>query len=72
MIREISEKFNLRPSDLLDTNDELYDNEKIHLDYLVAIARSEEGSKTMSGEELESHLRRAEEITKKKMKGGEM
>ena len=52
------EKYAIRPSDILDTNNELFDNEKIYLDYLISVARSEEASKTMSGTELQEHIER--------------
>lgn len=64
----ICERFGLRPSDLVDTNNELYDNEKLHLDFLTAVARNEEASKTMDNEELGEHMQRVEEM-KRKHKG---
>lgn len=56
----ICERFCLRPSDLVDANNDLYDNEKIHLDFLTAIARSEEASTTMdvNSPEYAEHLER--------------
>jgi len=39
--------------------------ERLYLDFLVATARSEEGSKTMNSEELQEHLRRVEELRRK-------
>ena len=44
----VCERFGLRPSDLLDEYRDLSLMERIYLDFLVATARSEEGSKTMS------------------------
>ena len=61
----VCERFGLRPSDLLDAYRDLSLMERIYLDFLVATARSEEGSKTMSGEELESHLARIEEMKRR-------
>ena len=54
------EKYAVRPSDILDTDNELFDNEKIYLDYLISVARSEEASKTMdtNSPEYEEHLNR--------------
>ena len=65
MIRVVCERFGLRPSDLLDEYRDLSLMERIYLDILVATARSEEGSKTVSGAELEAHLARVEEMRRR-------
>ena len=39
--------------------------ERIYLDFLVATARSEEGSKTMNSAELQAHLARMEEMRRR-------
>ena len=41
--------------------------ERIYLDFLVATARSEEGSKTMTGAELQAHLVRIEEMRRRNL-----
>ena len=61
----VCERFGLRPSDLLDEYRDLSVMERIYLDFLVATARSEEGSKTMSGPELQAHIARMEELRRK-------
>ena len=61
----VCERFGLRPSDLLDEYRDLSLMERIYLDFLVATARSEEGSKTMTGAELQAHLARIEEMRRK-------
>jgi len=65
LIRVVCERFGLRPSDLLDEYQDLSLMERLYLDFLVATARSEEGSKTMNSEELQEHLRRVEELRRK-------
>ena len=61
----VCERFGLRPSDLLDEYQDLSLMERIYLDFLVATARSEEGSKTMTGAELQAHLARVEEMKRR-------
>ncbi len=67
MIRVVCERFGLRPSDLLDEYRDLSLMERIYLDFLVATARSEEGSKTMTGAELQAHLARIEEMRRRNL-----
>ena len=67
MIRVVCERFGLRPSDLLDEYQDLSLMERIYLDFLVATARSEEGSKTMTGAELQAHLARIEEMRRRNL-----
>jgi len=61
----VCERFGLRPSDLLDEYRDLSLMERIYLDFLVATARSEEGSKTMNSAELQAHLARMEEMRRR-------
>jgi len=61
----VCEHFGLRPSDLLDEYRDLSLMERIYLDFLVATARSEEGSKTMNSAELQAHLARMEEMRRR-------
>ena len=61
----VCERFGLRPSDLLDEYRDLSLMERIYLDFLVATARSEEGSKTMNSAELQAHLARVEEMRRR-------
>ena len=63
----VCERFGLRPSDLLDEYRDLSLMERIYLDFLVATARSEEGSKTMTGAELQAHLARIEEMRRRNL-----
>ena len=63
----VCERFGLRPSDLLDEYRDLSLMERIYLDFLVATARSEEGSKTMTGAELQAHLARIEEMRRRSL-----
>jgi len=63
----VCERFGLRPSDLLDEYQDLSLMERIYLDFLIATARSEEGSKTMTGAELQAHLARVEEMRRRNL-----
>jgi len=63
----VCERFGLRPSDLLDEYQDLSLMKRIYLDFLVATARSEEGSKTMTGAELQAHLARVEEMRRRSL-----
>ena len=56
MIRGLSEKYSIRPSEIIDVYDDLDYSEKIILDYFVSIVKSELGSKTKSIEDLNEEL----------------
>jgi len=56
MTRMVCERFGQRPSSLWDTENELTDMEKIYLDYLILIVRSNEASQTLDPREIEGHI----------------